>query len=251
MIASGWGALRSVKSNSNTLVIESAPHRSLFPRFTAVVHHGGAGDDSCWAARITSHGHLPLPGRPALLGGCGSPRRRRAQPMPVKRLATNRLASAIQTANDDADMRARAAELSERLAQETVRSGLANRSKALWPNRSAAFRSIDKAPLQRLGIVSQRTINPAHGLLDITVSLLRDTNMGRVNARTRIGHRHQPIPVGTVQRKRSLTFESGVSTRSFCAVSSAMSCARTPTRHSSTSWCSARSTIGCSCPASC
>jgi UDP:flavonoid glycosyltransferase YjiC (YdhE family) len=38
--------------------------------------------------------------------------------MPVKRLATNRLASAIQTANDDADMRARAAELSERLAQE-------------------------------------------------------------------------------------------------------------------------------------
>ena len=93
--------------------------------------------------------------------------------------------------------------------------------------------------------------SPAHGLLDITVSLLRDTNLGRVNARTRIGHRHQPIPVGTVQRKRSLTFESGVSTRSFCAVSSAMSCARTPTRHSSTSWCSARSTIGCSCPASC
>ena len=96
-----------------------------------------------------------------------------------------------------------------------MRSGLANRSKALWPNRSAVFRSIDKAPLQRLGIVSQGTISPAHGLLDITVSLLRDTNMGRVNARTRIGHRHQPIPVGTVQGKRSLTFESGVSTRSF------------------------------------
>ena len=37
--------------------------------------------------------------------------------------------------------------------------------------------------------------SPAHGLLDITVSLLRDTNLGRVNARTRIGHRHRPIPV--------------------------------------------------------
>jgi sterol 3beta-glucosyltransferase len=43
VIASGWGALRGVQSNSNTLVIESAPHRSLFPRVTAVVHHGGAG----------------------------------------------------------------------------------------------------------------------------------------------------------------------------------------------------------------
>jgi hypothetical protein len=66
---------------------------------------------------------------------------------------------------------------------------------------------------------------------------------GQGNARTRIGHRHQPIPVGTVQGKRSLTFESCVSTRSFSAVSSAVSSARTPTRHSSTSWCSARSTM--------
>jgi hypothetical protein len=37
--------------------------------------------------------------------------------MPVKKLVTRRLASAIQAAHDDA-MRTRAAELSERIAQE-------------------------------------------------------------------------------------------------------------------------------------
>ena len=132
-----------------------------------------------------------------------------------------------------------------------MRSGLANRSKALWPNRSAAFRSIDKAPLQRVGIVSQGTISPAHGLLDITVSLLRDTNVGQGNARTRIGHRHQPIPVGTVQRKeivepRVRRFDEIV----LCGIERDELRPDTDPA-SSTSWCSARSTIGCSCPVSC
>jgi hypothetical protein len=36
------------------------------------------GDDSCRSARSTSYDHLPPPRRPAFLGGCGSPRRRRA-----------------------------------------------------------------------------------------------------------------------------------------------------------------------------
>ena len=111
MIASGWGALRSVKSNSNTLVIESAPHRSLFPRFTAVVHHGGAGTTAAGllASRPTVicsfQGDQHFWGAAVHRAGGGP------QPMPVKRLATNRLASAIQTANDDADMRTRATEL--------------------------------------------------------------------------------------------------------------------------------------------
>ena len=35
------------------------------------------GDDRCRPTRSTSNDHLPLPGRPALLGSCGSPRRRR------------------------------------------------------------------------------------------------------------------------------------------------------------------------------
>jgi sterol 3beta-glucosyltransferase len=118
VIASGWGALRGVQGTSNTMVIESAPHRSLFPHVAAVVHHGGAGDDSCRSTRGAPHDHLPLPGRPALLGGCGSPGRGRAQPMPAKRLTPERLASAIQKARDDGDMRTRSSELSMGIAGE-------------------------------------------------------------------------------------------------------------------------------------
>jgi hypothetical protein len=31
-----------------------------------------------------------------------------------------------------------------------VRTGLPNKSKALWPSRSAAFRFVDEAPLERV-----------------------------------------------------------------------------------------------------
>jgi sterol 3beta-glucosyltransferase len=98
--------------------IKSAPHRSLFPRVTAVVHHGGAGttaagllasrptvicpfqgDQHFWAAAVHRAGAGP-------------------RPTPVKKLAAERLASAIRTASNDADMRARAAELSKGMALE-------------------------------------------------------------------------------------------------------------------------------------
>src|SRR3954451_22034777 len=43
VIATGWGGLREVHRDGGTMVVEGAPHRWLFPRFAAVVHHGGAG----------------------------------------------------------------------------------------------------------------------------------------------------------------------------------------------------------------
>ena len=118
VIASGWGALRGVQSNSETMVINSAPHRSLFPRVTAVVHHGGAGTTAAGllAARPTIV--CPFQGDQHFWGAAIHRAGAGPQPMPVKNLTTNRLASAIQTANADADMRTRAAELSKRIAQE-------------------------------------------------------------------------------------------------------------------------------------
>jgi sterol 3beta-glucosyltransferase len=43
VIASGWGGLSGVRDDPGVLVIDSAPHRWLFPRVAAVVHRGGAG----------------------------------------------------------------------------------------------------------------------------------------------------------------------------------------------------------------
>jgi sterol 3beta-glucosyltransferase len=118
VIASGWGALSGVQSNSDTMVIKSAPHRSLFPRVTAVVHHGGAGTTAAGllAARPTIV--CPFQGDQHFWGAAIHSAGAGPQPMPAKKLTTNRLASAIQTANADADMRTRAAELSKRIAQE-------------------------------------------------------------------------------------------------------------------------------------
>jgi sterol 3beta-glucosyltransferase len=118
VIASGWGALSGVQSNSNTMVIKSAPHRSLFPRVTAVVHHGGAGTTAAGLLASRPTIICPFQGDQHFWGAAVYRAGAGPEPMPVKKLATERLASAIQTANDDAGMRTRATELSERIAQE-------------------------------------------------------------------------------------------------------------------------------------
>lgn len=43
IIATGWGGLVSTNLPENILKIESASHAWLFPRVSAVIHHGGAG----------------------------------------------------------------------------------------------------------------------------------------------------------------------------------------------------------------
>jgi sterol 3beta-glucosyltransferase len=118
VIASGWGALGGVQSDSKTLVIKSAPHRWLFPRVTAVVHHGGAGTTAAGLLASRPTIICPFQGDQHFWGAAVHRAGAGPQPMPAKKLATNRLASAIQTATDDTDMRTRAAELSERIAQE-------------------------------------------------------------------------------------------------------------------------------------
>jgi sterol 3beta-glucosyltransferase len=118
VIASGWGALNGVGSNSTTMVINSAPHRSLFPRVSAVVHHGGAGTTA--AGLLASRPTIICPfqgdqhfwGAAVHRAGAGPP------PMPAKKLTAHRLASAIQIALAAADIEARASQLSEQIAQE-------------------------------------------------------------------------------------------------------------------------------------
>jgi sterol 3beta-glucosyltransferase len=117
VIASGWGALSGIQSNSQAMVIKSAPHRSLFPRVTAVVHHGGAGTTAAGLLASRPTIICPFQGDQHFWGAAVHRAGAGPQPMPVKKLVTRRLASAIQAAHDDA-MRTRAAELSERIAQE-------------------------------------------------------------------------------------------------------------------------------------
>lgn len=79
VVATGWGGV-SVAGSENVLVIDAAPHDWLFPRVSAVVHHGGAGttgiglasacpslicpfvgDQQFWGERVHTLGAGPRP----------------------------------------------------------------------------------------------------------------------------------------------------------------------------------------------
>jgi sterol 3beta-glucosyltransferase len=118
VIASGWGGLSGVRGNSDVLVIESAPHRWLFPRVAAVVHHGGAGTTAAGLLAARPAVVCPFQGDQYFWGAAVHRAGAGPQPLPAKKLAASPLASAIRTALDDSAMQARTAELSQRIAQE-------------------------------------------------------------------------------------------------------------------------------------
>lgn len=118
ILAAGWGGLDNANLPDNVFALDSVPHAWLFPRMAAVVHHGGAGttaagfragvpsilvphlgDQPFWAKRVTELGVGP-------------------QPIPRRKLTSERLAAAITTATTDQNVRTRAAALGERIRAE-------------------------------------------------------------------------------------------------------------------------------------
>jgi sterol 3beta-glucosyltransferase len=108
ILSTGWGGLDPKTLPENVLVIDSAPHDWLFPRMSAIVHHGGSGttgealraglpqivipfsfDQPFWASRARAIGV--------------------GQSIARRKLTAERLAAAITRAINDQRMRARAA----------------------------------------------------------------------------------------------------------------------------------------------
>jgi sterol 3beta-glucosyltransferase len=118
VIASGWGAMSNLRSDSDTFVVESAPHRWLFPRVAAVVHHGGAGTTAAGLAAARPSVICPFQGDQHFWAAAVHRAGAGPQPLPAKKLTSANLASAIRAAIHDSAMLARAAELSERITQE-------------------------------------------------------------------------------------------------------------------------------------
>lgn len=117
ILATGWGGLEDVVADEDIHVLERAPHAWLFPRCSAVVHHGGAG---------TTHEGLRW-GRPSILCPLGVDQPYWGQrvkalgvgpaPIPQKALTAERLAQALEAAHKPAIER-RAAEMAEAMSQE-------------------------------------------------------------------------------------------------------------------------------------
>ena len=118
VLATGWGGVAETDGLPESVyVLESAPHAWLFPKVSAVVHHGGAGttaaglrsgvpsvvvphanDQFAWGRRVSELGVGP-------------------RPIPRKRLTAERLAAAIREASSQ-EVVGRARALGETIRRE-------------------------------------------------------------------------------------------------------------------------------------
>ena len=138
VLLAGWGGLKSLPDAADVLCADALPHDWLFPRVTAVVHHGGAGttgaalragvpaivvpftmDQPFWASRVAALGVGPAP-------------------IPRARLTEDRLADALRRAVADEAMRARAAALGVQIRAEDGVAQAVEHFGRLSPARPAA-----------------------------------------------------------------------------------------------------------------
>lgn len=118
IIATGWGGLEVNDVPDTILHIDQAPHEWLFPRMSAVVHHGGAGTTAAGlrAGRPTVvcpfMGDQPFWGNRVHVLGVGP------KPIPQKKLTVKKLANALRAVTSNVAMRKRAESLGDQIRHE-------------------------------------------------------------------------------------------------------------------------------------
>ncbi len=118
IMLSGWGGLSKANLPDTVFMAESIPHAWLFPRVSAVVHHGGAGTTAAGLRAgvpsiiIPFFGDQPFWGQRLAELGVGT------EPIPRKGLTVDSLAQAIQKAVTDQTMRQRAADIGTKIRAE-------------------------------------------------------------------------------------------------------------------------------------
>jgi sterol 3beta-glucosyltransferase len=118
VIATGWGGLADVDRAEDTIVIERAPHRWLFSRVAAVVHHGGAGTTAAGLLAGRPTVVCPFQGDQHFWGAAVHRVGAGPEPLPAKKLNAQKLAAAIRAAIQDPGMQRGAIDLSQRMGRE-------------------------------------------------------------------------------------------------------------------------------------
>ncbi len=118
ILATSWGGLDADELPDTIFKLEDAPHEWLFPRMSAVVHHGGAGTTAAGlrAGKPTIicsfFGDQPFWGRRVQELGVG------IGPLPQKELTAEQLAGALHAVTTNDRMRLRADKIGKRIQNE-------------------------------------------------------------------------------------------------------------------------------------
>jgi UDP:flavonoid glycosyltransferase YjiC (YdhE family) len=117
-LLTGWGGLQQSDLPDHIFKLEAAPHDWLFPRMTAVVHHGGAGTTAAGLRAGVPNIVVPFFLDQPFWGHRVKTLKVGPAPIPHKQLSIERLTNVIQLAVNDAAMHQQAAELGERIRAE-------------------------------------------------------------------------------------------------------------------------------------
>ncbi len=118
VLLSGWSGLQKTNIPKSIFMIDTIPHSWLFPRVSAVIHHGGASTTAAGlnagipSVIIPFFGDQPFWGQRIADLGVGS------KPIPRKELTAEKLANAITEVVTNKEMRQRAAKLGKQIQIE-------------------------------------------------------------------------------------------------------------------------------------
>jgi UDP:flavonoid glycosyltransferase YjiC (YdhE family) len=114
----GWGGLQPEDLPPDVFMIGSTPHSWLFPRMSAIVHHGGAGTTGAGLAAGVPSIVVPFFADQPFWGQRVYDLRVGPPPISRRRLTAENLSAAIRMVVDDQALRRRAADLGTRIRAE-------------------------------------------------------------------------------------------------------------------------------------
>ncbi|GAB7355814.1 hypothetical protein MBLNU459_g6487t2 [Dothideomycetes sp. NU459] len=117
LVSKGWGNVGGSSPPENVYLLGNVPHDWLFPRCSAVVHHGGAGTTAIGVALGLPTVIVPFFGDQAFWGGMIYRAGAGPEPVPYKKLTAEKLAEMITGALQP-DIKAKAHELSMEIKGE-------------------------------------------------------------------------------------------------------------------------------------
>lgn len=118
VLATGWGGLEADTLPESVFMLDQAPHDWLFPRMSAVVHHGGAGTTAAGLRAGKPSVICPYFGDQPFWGnrihdlGVGS------KPIPLKKLTAENLSEAIREVTTNQSIKDKAQSLGEKVRSE-------------------------------------------------------------------------------------------------------------------------------------